>query len=79
MTSREKLIEMLVANGMFETQAEEVMDMAQERDDMGIHWNFSHDQYADMMYPILFESIKPIALEWIEKNKPQAWYKGCFV
>ena len=84
MTIREKLTKMLTENGMFDSQAEEVMKLAEPRikelvDDYDLDLNRSSDEYPTPIYAVLFLSIKPIALEWIEKNIPLAWYKPMFM
>lgn len=82
-TVREKLEKMLVANGMFESQAKEVMEIAIPRlnnlaDDYEITLNSPSTDYPDGLYNTLYLIIKPIALQWIEKNKPMAWFKPMF-
>lgn len=90
MTVREKLESMLVSNGMFESQAKEVMEMAMPllNNEMGVDegqpiYKLTYDrpakEYPDFLYPILFDRLKPIALQWIDKNKPAAWFREMFV
>ncbi len=84
MTVQEKLESMLVANGMFENQAKEVMQLAMPRlnelvDDYEISFQSQSNQYPPMIYNLWFEEVKPIALKWIDDNKPMAWFRGMFV
>lgn len=84
-TVREKLESMLVANGMFESQAKEVMEIAipelnKLADDYTITFDSPSNQYpSSSLYTIWYISIKPIALKWIDENKPMAWYREMFV
>lgn len=83
MTTREKLEGMLVANGMSESQAKEVMDIAIPQlneivEDYSITWDRDSFEYPSITYPILFQSIKPIALTYIEDKCPNAWFRPMF-
>jgi len=84
-TVESKLISMLIANGMFESQAKEVMQIALPKlkkettlKDYSINFSDSDGAYPPIIYNILFSLLKPIALKWIEENKPMAWYKPMF-
>jgi len=84
MTVSEKIISMLVSNGMFESQAKEVMKLAITKlknsiEDYTITFNSPSDQYPNIVYSILYMEVKPIALKWIDKNKPMAWYRMMFI
>ncbi len=81
---------MLVASGMFESQAKEVMDMAIPILDAGfgkeegesvykLTYDRAASEYPSFLYPLIFERIKPVALQWIDKNKPEAWFREMFV
>lgn len=89
-TVKEKLESMLVSNGISDIQAKEVMEMAMPLldNELGIDegepiYKLTYDrpasEYPDFLYPILFRRLKPIALQWIDKNKPQAWFRDMFV
>lgn len=83
MTVREKFISMLVNNGMFEEQAKEVMQLAEPKlkeltDDYSIRFDQLSESYPNSVYNILFIPVKKVALEWIDANKPQAWYRPMF-
>lgn len=84
MTVREKLESMLVANGMFEKQAKEVIELSIPKlnelaDDYTITFESPSNQYPDMIYNLWYMTIKPIALKWIDDNKPMAWFRDMFV
>ncbi len=44
-----------------------------------INWDAPSFHYPDGLYAVWFMSIKPIALKWIDENKPQAWFREMFV
>lgn len=44
-----------------------------------ITWESPSYDYPQVMYAAWFEVIKPIGLEWINKNKPQAWFRDMFI
>ena len=74
---------MLVAKGMFESQAEQVMEIAKPKldsilEDYNFTWDRPASEYPDVIYNVVYASLKPIALEWIEENAPQAWFKPMF-
>lgn len=83
-TVREKLEGMLVANGMFESQAKEVIKLSIPKlnelsEDYKITFESPSNKYPDIMYPLWYMTIKPIALKWIIDNKPMAWFREMFV
>lgn len=83
MTVHEKLISMLVSQGMFEEQAKEVMELAKPKlialaDGYDIKFESPENNYPAIIYPIWFMTIRRVALEWIKTNKPQAWYRPMF-
>ena len=82
-TIKSRLIKMLEANGMFENQAKEVIELAIPKLNevvKGYDINFydCETTYPEAIYTVLFMSVKPIALIWINQNKPEAWYKPMF-
>jgi hypothetical protein len=84
MTIKDKLQCMLINNGMSYSQAEAVMSIAileldNILDDYQIDLNASSGSYPDVIYNILYSgTVKPIALKWINDNKPLAWFKPMF-
>lgn len=81
MTVREKIIKTLEGMGMFNSQAEAVLKLAIAEIDSNtpINWNDTHNAYPPIIYGMVLGIIKPIALKWIDENKPQAWYREMFV
>lgn len=84
MTVREKLESMLIANGMFENQAKEVIELSIPKlNELADHYTITFEsqsnQYPDMIYNLWYITIKPIALKWIDDNKPMAWFREMFV
>lgn len=84
MTVREKLESMLISNGMFESQAKEVIDLSISKlNDLiqGYRINFDSpsSDYPDIAYVMWFKEIKPIALKWIDSNIPLAWFRPMFI
>jgi len=84
MTTRQKLESMLVATGMFESQAKQVMDVAipelnkQSPGGYNITWDSDASGYPDMLYALWFMSVKIVALKWIDANCPKAWFRPMF-
>ena len=83
MTTHEKLKSMLIENGLFENQAESVMELARPEidklfPDYRITWDRPANEYPKQMFNIWFVTMRPIAFNWIEKNCPQAWFKSIF-
>jgi hypothetical protein len=84
MNVRDKTEHILVDLGMFQQQAQKVMDIAIPKintisEDYQIEWDNDCDIYEDEMYVFLFSIVKPVALEWIEEHVPKAWFKENFV
>lgn len=74
---------MLVSNGMFESQAREVMVVAEPElealvDNYKINLEDSVSSYPQAIYNVLYGVIKPVALRWIDGNIPMAWYRPMF-
>ena len=83
MTIYNKFISMLIDIGMSNTQAKEVMKLAIPKlriitENHHISFDASVDSYPEVIYNILFATIKEVGLEWLEEHKPQAWFKPMF-
>jgi hypothetical protein len=83
MTTKEKLKDMLVQNGMFEKQAEKVLDIAIPRIEAlppreRITWDRPAEEYPDVLYKIMWSEVKQAAKEWLAENAPEAWYRPIF-
>ncbi len=98
MTTKERLIGNLIDCGMFQSQAEQIIELAipvlnkqaheingfhgvtfEPKNPYQINWDAPSFHYPDGLYAVWFMSIKPIALKWIDENKPQAWFRDMFV
>jgi hypothetical protein len=83
MNTREKFEEMLTYNGMFPSQAKQVMDEAiPVIDNMISDYKFSWDrpceEYPAIIYNVVYLTVKEVALKWINENIPLAWFKPMF-
>ena len=68
-------------NGMFEDGAKAVVALAIEHKlfaAMKGRWNDNISGYPEVMKTAFLLSLRAVAVEWIESNKPAAWYKACF-
>ena len=84
MTVRGKLEGMLVAQGMFASQAQKVMDLAipelnKLSPDYAISFDRPADEYPTTLYSVWYASVRPVALKWIDENQPLAWYRDVFI
>ena len=78
-TVRELMLKRLHDNGMFEEQAEQVMVMAEAgMESMKDNWNKPADGYPSVVINVTWISVKQFALQWIESNAPEAWFKAMF-
>lgn len=81
MTFEEKMKNLLVANGMFESQADGVITMAKTHDALysfADNWQKDISTYPDMMVNVVWMGIKRVAVLWIDEHMPQAWYREMF-
>lgn len=83
MNTRQKFESMLIERGMFESQAKEVMDLAVpvldgQVDNYKITWDRPSEEYPDVLYNVMFHSVRKVALKYIEENIPMAWFKPMF-
>jgi hypothetical protein len=82
-TTKDNVKKMLTDNGMFDTDAEKILAIAIPKIERltpqyQITWDRPASEYPDVIYPILWMTIKDTAKEWIEKNQPLAWYRPLF-
>lgn len=69
----------LTSLGMFPNQAKDVMTITMERhSEMKGRWDEDITSYPQQLQNIIWLSIEDIALEYIEKNVPEAWFKPIF-
>lgn len=73
MTIREKMKERLVKNALWPNEADAIIDNAtydESLKSMGGRWNETIEGYPPQLLSTVWASIKFIAIEWINKNKP---------
>lgn len=76
---KKDLLNNLISMGMSDSQAEESLDYAikKHKQEGDTYVDFDGD-YPKFMVSIVILTLKPYLLEWIEENKPQAWFKPMF-
>lgn len=81
MTVEEKIRSMLIERGMFDTQAQEVID-ATKTDEwmqfMASKWADKIDGYPSQFLAALWINVKRAALRWIDTNLPMAFFRSEF-
>jgi len=80
-TIAESIHAKLMANGMFESQADEVIKLVKEdkaNEAMIDRWNDQTTDYPEAIMNLAWMSARKHAREWIAKNKPMAWYRQIF-
>lgn len=86
MTTKQVLHKQLTDNGMFDSQADKVLEIAIPEieklvPNYRITWDRPASEYPEQIFYIWWWwwwCLKPIALKWIEENAPQACFKPCF-
>ena len=81
MTIEDKIKEMLSERGMFDSQVTAVMEAVKANDiheSMAHRWNDSTEDYPQGLLAILWASAKATALEYIDANCPDAWFRPMF-
>jgi hypothetical protein len=81
MTIREKFEQMLYERGLFPEQAKAVMDRAVEDAALAAmrgRWGDDVSGYSEQLIPALGVSVGRVALEWINENCPEAWFRSLF-
>lgn len=85
MTIEEHFAEYLTGKGMFaETAAAVIASVKEKGDENGtaaLHWSDelgAPGGYPDTMIAVLTLTIDAAAVEWIDANAPQAWYRPLF-
>lgn len=85
MTTLQRFEEMLTNNGVFESQAKQIMELAKPKfaetmPEYNVTWERPANEYPNAFYTIGFATIvKPAALQWIDENLPKAWFRAMFV
>jgi len=83
MTFKEKLIKLGEENGLWQREAEQIVE-AMITDDNAGHktmagrWNDDVDGYPPQMIAVLWMSFKFIADKWLAEHKPMHWARPMF-
>ena len=81
MTFEDKIKEMLVEHGMWDDEAKAVVEMLKAdklNESMAHRWNDDVEDYPLSMLAILWMETKHIAIEYIDANCPEAFYRPMF-
>ena len=81
MTFKEKMVELLHGQGMFQSQAEAVVELViadPANEAMKGRWNEDIAGYPPEIVAVLWLSTKHTAREWIAENCPRAWFRPLF-
>lgn len=83
-TTKEKLKEMLTSRGMFDNDADKVLDDVIPQIDAyatgyNITWDRPASEYPDVLYGVMWVPLQEAALKWIDSNAPQAWFRPMFL
>mgnify|MGYP003545516577 CR=1 FL=1 len=75
---------MLKHMGVSESQASAIMDLAipmfiEEAPGYQVTWDQPAWEYPSAFYAAGFQVVKRAALQWIDANLPQAWFRAMFV
>lgn len=84
MTTRQRFEQQLYEMGLFESDASKIMDLAipmfkDMTPNYNVTWDRPASEYPDSFYTVGFITVKQAALQWIDENKPQAWFRALFV
>ncbi len=81
MTFKEFVLKYLTDNGMFPDQAEAVFENLKNdsaSEPMQGRWNDNVEGYPSIIKIGILLPLNKLALEWIDKNKPKAWFRPMF-
>ena len=81
MTFNEFVVNGLVKNGMFPDQAIAALHLVKnspEQESMLGRWGDSTEGYPAEIKMSVWYSAKRYALQWIDTNKPKAWFRSQF-
>jgi len=79
---KEELRSRLLICGMSDYQADAVIDVAEHDILMGgivSKWHRKVEDYPKPIVDLAWHNLKAVALEWLEENKPLAWFKPIFI
>ena len=82
MTIHEFVVKHLTDNGMFPDQASAVfaaVETDKANESMAQRWNDQVEDYPKPLFAVILLVVNRKALDWIESNLPQAWFKPMFM
>lgn len=77
-----KMLNLLMKNGMFQSQANEVMKMvcsSNEFAEMATRWTDRASDYPENLQHLIWSMIRRVALTYIERECPLAWFRPMFL
>lgn len=80
-TVKQKCLNFLMENGLWPDQADQVFERAKPKLEVGGYkmlWGRPSSEYPDVLYAVMFLTLKTVGLEWIDENCPQAWFRPMF-
>ncbi len=81
MTFNELVLNYLEKNCMAKSQAQSVIKMMKESkasEDMERRWNDNVEDYPVVMQKVIIMTLRRTAVDWIDENLPQAWFRPLF-
>lgn len=83
-TVQELFASKLIQLGFSEKQAESALDKGKAyldalSDDYKIKWNYSYTHYEERLLNVMFLTMRPAILQWIDDNIPMAWFRPIFL
>jgi len=80
-TIKQKLHALCVAHGLFDSQAEAILQMTFDDGDNELksRWNDLASDYPDIIFDVLWITVCQNAIKWIDKNCPNHWARSVFI
>jgi len=81
MSIREYLLKQLSTRGMFDSDAIAVLSRVEEDPnlrEMTGRWEDEQTDYPPGMMAVLWMYVKQYVLQWIDEEKPKAWFRPLF-
>ncbi len=81
MTVKEKGLARLYECGLFQDQAEAIMELViadPANKSMKERWNDAIEDYPQALWNVLWLSIKRVTRKYIEEHCPEAWFRSMF-
>lgn len=81
MTIRQKLIDDLFSSGLWRDEAEAIVEKYLKHElSEDIRGRIDEDaaQYPSAFYDVVWLTVKPVVVEWIDENKPNHWLRRLF-